>query len=57
MFQLFDRIIGNIQHRAADGAGGQRDALIGDLVPPIVQRQYIVLGNLHNNRAPFILLW
>lgn len=53
LFQPVDHIIRNVQRGTADGAGGQRDALIGDLVTPIVQCQQIGLGNLHGN-TPFL---
>ena len=35
LFQPVDHIIRNVQRGTADGAGGQRDALIGDLVTPM----------------------
>ena len=49
LLQLCDHSIGYVQRSAADVAGGKRNTLIRDLVPPVVQRQHIVLGDIHND--------
>ena len=53
LLQFFDYVVRNIQRGTTDGAGGKRDALIGHLIPPIVQGQQAVLCNYHTI-APFV---